>query len=144
MLLTTGESPFLDDEFITYELFFNAPAKVDSEFFQDANGNPVLEASPGNAPVRLQALLRPTYDPKIIAMMGADALSSTLRGRCVNPMNLPEGLIPGCKASLTVNGVEGVFTLGPAWRSIAVSIEEAIGQRLLGTWTSTNHPEGTS
>lgn len=119
-------SPFVD--FVKYELTFRT---MDGELQEDENGNPVRV---GTSSETLICTLRATSDPRVLQMLGADALSVGLRGRCVEPMKLPEGLKPGATSPLTVNGTAGTFTLGPTWPSMLPEISDALGDQIIGSW----------
>lgn len=65
---------------------------------------------------------------------GTDLSQFMLEGRYVDPMVRPANLFPGATAPLTVEGVEGVFTLEPSWPGAIPAVTEALGERIFGTW----------
>lgn len=138
-----SNSPFSHEVFSNYELFFENVYDENATFVNDENNNPVLQASPGESTIRIVALLRPTSDPRIISMLGADPQKIPFKGRCLDPMQFPNGLLPGAQAQLEINGVSGIFVLGPVTKSVVLAVQEVLGQQIIGTWSSINHPQGT-
>jgi hypothetical protein len=138
-----SDSPLSEDVFSNYELLFENVVDESAVFVTDANGNPVIQTGPGEAAIRLVATLNPTAKPRVVAMLGADAQKILFEGRCVDPMQIPENLLPGAKAELVIGGVKGIFVLGPVLKSSLIAVQEAIGQGIIGTWASSNHPQGT-
>lgn len=65
---------------------------------------------------------------------GTDLSQFMLQGRYVDPMRRPANLFPGSTSPLTVEGVDGVFTLEPSWPGQIPAVEEALGERIFGTW----------
>lgn len=137
----TSSSPFVEG-FRLYTLSFATTTNSgDSEFTEDPdNSNPILTPIGGSQPVELVATLRTTADPRVLMLVGADGIKVALKGRCVDPMEVPPGIIAGMECTLDIDGVQGVFKVGPSWHSSVIAVEEALGQTIIGTWTSVNTP----
>jgi len=119
-------SPF--ESFNTFELRFEVKS---GERQRDANHNLVRGYS---VVVELRCTLKATSDPRVLALVGADALTVGLRGRCVEPMQMPSSLRAGMTCPLEVNGVKGVFTLGPNWPGSIQEVTDALGSIIIGAW----------
>lgn len=128
-------SPFIEG-FTLFELEFGVPRQDDGAADDNEFGNPDLTPPSETDPVNVTVTLRTTSDPKVLNLVGADATKVALKGRCVDPMTLPSGIVPGASCALEMNGVIGRFTLGPTWPSSVPAVEEALGQQIVGTWTS--------
>lgn len=129
-------SPFTDG-FNLYTLSFVALASGEVELVQpEDGGNPVLQPVTGSMTVELVVTLRTTSDPKVLNLVGADVTKVPLKGRCVDPMAVPSGVAQGMTCPLDVNGVSGVFTMGPTWPPSVTAVEEALGQSINGTWSA--------
>src|SRR5690625_1433769 len=99
----------------------------------DEDGNPIYVPNPGTK-VNLLVKLKPTSDPRIVALVGADSSVTPLRGLCLTPTRVPEGVIPPAECPLEMNGIPGVFTLLPWFESQHEAAISAVGQRIIGHW----------
>ena len=120
-------SPFAGGVFTLTDLAFTTP---DGGSTLDEFGNPV----PTSVTLTVTAYLKPTSDPRLVALAGADQAMVTLRGRCVTPMTLPLTLQAGSLASATIRGRPGVFKLAPPWPASIQAVEDALGEPILGAW----------
>lgn len=122
-----ADSPF--SSFRTYELSFTKSTAGGGD---PKTGN--FGSGTSSTTIKLRCTLKASSDPRIVSLAGADGTVAALSGRCVDPMSLPNGLRPGLTSPLIINGVTGVFTLGPTFPSAVAEVEEAIGQKIVGTW----------
>ncbi len=122
-----SNSPFSD--FRTYLLSFQVSAGTTT----DASTGNFGDDTSFDA-VELRCTLKASSDPRVVRLVGADATAVALSGRCVEPMAIPPNLRPGLTSTLVINEVTGVFTLGPTWPSPLAEVDEALGQRIVGTW----------
>lgn len=102
----------------------------------DEDGNPLYVPDPGSK-VSLTVKLKPTSDPRIIALVGSDTSVTPLKGLCLAPTRVPEGIIPPAECELVMNGIPGVFTLLPWFESQHSAALRAVGQRIIGQWRPT-------
>lgn len=113
--------------------------QVGSGYVKDPEtGNMVPGVS---TPVEVKCWLKVTNNPTIASSIpsreslpGRDQQVLPLRGRCVDPVNLPASIKAGMKAPLTLRGVEGEFTLAVRPPSLLAEVEASLGEQIAGVW----------
>lgn len=122
-------SPFAT-AFRTYELSF---VTGDGALVEDPDTG-LVRPEPGSNTATILATLQAAGDVDIRAQLGADAQEVALIGRCVEPMQLPEGVRDGMTSSLTYQGTPGAFELRIAAPDLIPAVERALGERMTGVW----------
>lgn len=122
-------SPFASSAFRKFTLRFTLPGTT---LVTDPTTG-LQVAGPGEE-VEVLATLQGTASPPVRMMLGLNELEQALRGRLVKPMRMPLRLNAGATAPLTVDGVEGTFTLGPRWPGPIPAVDGALGDAIIGSW----------
>ncbi|MBE7384387.1 MAG: hypothetical protein F6J95_023610 [Leptolyngbya sp. SIO1E4] len=92
----------------------------------------------GNPVAVVEALVVKAYlvekrSPRLQSDDATELHQLTLEGRCIDPPALPASILPGTKAIVTIDGLEGEFILSPVVQSPWPGVVEALGAKLKGT-----------
>lgn len=120
-------TPFAD--LANAELIFQVPAGAGAI---DELGNPVAET----VDLVVVAMLR--EDTKIRENeqeAGSEDSVLYVKGRCIEPTELPRSLLPGAKATAVVNGLVGEFFLKGAIAS-PFGVDEVLGGQIKGRFVT--------
>ncbi len=124
-------TPFADPIFQQYTLEFAVSGGLLVE-------NEVGDLVPSTAQaVPVKMFLKPLSsfnELRLREQMGADDCEVGLAGYCTNPSILPSNIKAGAKAPLTLDGIDGVFTLAPRAAPAITILPSILGTKITGGW----------